>query len=184
MSHRIATIVLGLSLSCAGNAYAGCSSPLLDTSAKRLVGPEESLCRYAGKVVLVVNTASQCGFTPQYEGLEALWKAYADDGLVVLGFPSDQFGGQEFGDDTEIAKFCRVNYGVSFPMFTKSPVKGDDAIPLYRALIEHTGVTPKWNFHKYLVARDGKTVQAFGSDVRPDGRELRDAIEAALAPMP
>ena len=177
------TLILTLSallLAQAAPAGAACASPLLDTSAKRLIGPEESLCQYAGKAVLVVNTASQCGFTPQYEGLEALWKEYGDDGLVVLGFPSDQFGGQEFGDDAEIAKFCKVNFGVSFPMFTKSSVKGDDAIPLYRDLIAATGESPQWNFHKYLIAPDGKSVQAFGSRVKPDSKELRGAIEAVL----
>ncbi len=178
------TLPLGLSLPFAGTAQAACTSPLLDTQAKRLIGPEESLCQYAGKAVLVVNTASQCGFTPQYEGLEALWKQYGDDGLVVLGFPSDQFGGQEFGDDADIAKFCKVNFGVSFPMFTKASVKGDDAIPLYRGLIDATGSTPGWNFHKYLIARDGKRVQAFNSRVTPDSQELRSAIEAALAAAP
>src|SRR5690606_8353644 len=121
-----------LLLSQTGSALAACDSALLDTKARRLAGAEESLCQYAGKVVLVVNTASECGFTPQYEGLEALWKEYGDDGLVVLGFPSDQYGGQEPGDDAEIARFCRLNYGVSFPMFTKSSVRGEDAIPLYR----------------------------------------------------
>lgn len=99
----------------------------------------------------------------------------------MLGFPSDQFGGQEPGDDAEIAKFCKVNYGVSFPMFTKSNVSGRDAIPLYKELIKITGESPKWNFHKYLIARDGRSVQAFGSDVKPDGATLRAAIEAALA---
>jgi glutathione peroxidase len=181
MLRTLTLMLSALLLAQAAPADAACSSPLLDTSAKRLIGPEESLCQYAGKAVLVVNTASRCGFTPQYEGLEALWKEYGDDGLVVLGFPSDQFGGQEFGDDAEIAKFCKLNFGVSFPMFTKSSVKGDDAIPLYRGLIAATGKTPQWNFHKYLIAPDGKSVQAFGSRVKPDSKELRGAIEAALA---
>lgn len=165
----------------AASAGATCNSALLDSEAKRLIGPQESLCQYEGKVVLVVNTASQCGFTSQYEGLEKLWKQYQDRGLVVLGFPSDQFGGQEYGDDAEIAKFCQVNFGVSFPMFTKSSVKGKDAIPLFRGLIDTTGKSPKWNFHKYLIARDGKTVEAFGSRVKPDSKEMRTAIESALA---
>lgn len=184
MMRTINTLLATLLLVQAGSAAAACNSPLLDTSAKRLVGAEESLCQYAGKAVLVVNTASECGFTPQYEGLEALWKAYGDDGLVVLGFPSDQFGGQEFDDDAEIARFCKLNYGVSFPMFTRSSVRGDDAIPLFRGLIDATGKSPKWNFHKYLIARDGRTAQAFGTRVKPDSKELRDAIEAALAAKP
>jgi glutathione peroxidase len=182
MLRTVTLMFSALLLAQAAPATAACNSPLLDTSAKRLIGPEESLCQYAGRAVLVVNTASQCGFTPQYEGLEALWKEYSDDGLVVLGFPSDQFGGQEFGDDAEIAKFCKLNFGVSFPMFTKSSVRGEDAIPLYRSLIEATGEAPQWNFHKYLISADGRTVQAFGSRVKPDSAELRGAIEAALAP--
>jgi glutathione peroxidase len=182
---RLLTLLLTTALLAhTGTATAACSSALLDTSAKRLVGPEESLCQYAGKAVLVVNTASQCGFTPQYEGLEALWKEYANQGLVVLGFPSDQFGGQEYADDAEIAKFCKLNFGVSFPMYGKASVKGDDAIPLYRGLIEATGESPQWNFHKYLIGRDGKTVQAFSSRVTPDSQALRGAVEAALAATP
>ena len=110
----------------ASQALATCPSPLLDKTEKRLLGKSENLCEsYAGKVVLVVNTASECGYTPQYEGLEALYKTYKDKGLVVLGFPSDQFGGQEPGDDKQIATFCKANYGVSFPMFTKTKVKVD-----------------------------------------------------------
>ncbi|MES0872947.1 glutathione peroxidase [Sinimarinibacterium thermocellulolyticum] len=179
MPRRMPSLLAALLLTPAA-VHAACDSPLLDTTAKRLVGPEESLCQYAGKAVLVVNTASACGFTPQYEGLEALWRRYRDDGLVVLGFPSDQFGGQEPGSDAEIAEFCKLNYGVSFPMYTKSSVKGEDAIPLYRGLIDATGEAPKWNFHKYLIAPDGKTVQAFDSRVTPDSNQLRGAIEAAL----
>lgn len=170
-----------LLLAFAGTAGANCASPLLDTSAKRLIGPEESLCQYSGKVVLVVNTASKCGFTPQYEGLEQLWKTYKDKGLVVLGFPSDQFMNQEPGSDEEIAKFCKVNYGVSFPMYTKSQVRGDDAIPLFRRLIDQTDESPMWNFHKYLIMRDGKTAEAFGTRVKPESKEFREAIEKALA---
>jgi len=172
-----ATLVLATS-----QAFAVCKSPLLDKTEKRLLGKSENLCEsYAGKVVLVVNTASQCGYTPQYEGLEALYKAYKDKGLVVLGFPSDQFGGQEFGDDQDIAKFCKANYGVSFPMFTKTQVKGDAVDPLYKALIAATGKTPSWNFNKYLIDRDGKTVVHYGSDTKPQSAELTRAIEAALA---
>ncbi|HEY0973924.1 MAG TPA: glutathione peroxidase [Solimonas sp.] len=165
----------------AGPAHAACQGSLLDVEAKRLVGPAESLCAYEGKVVLAVNTASHCGFTRQYEGLEALWREYKDRGLVILGFPSDQFGGQEFGDDAEIAKFCKLNFGVSFPMYTRSSVRGDDANPLFRRLIDTTGTTPKWNFYKYLIGRDGKTAEAFNSMVEPDSKKLRKAIEKALA---
>ena len=163
-------------------ASAVCSVPILDKTERRLVGGEENLCEtYAGKVVLVVNTASKCGFTPQYEGLEALYKSHKDRGLVVLGFPSDQFGGQEYADNDEIAKFCKLNFGVSFPMFQKSDVKGENVNPLFRDLIAVTGKTPAWNFNKYLITRDGRTVRYFPSKVAPDAPELMQAIEAALA---
>ena len=166
----------------ASQTFAACPSPLLDKTEKRLLGKSENLCAsYAGKVVLVVNTASQCGYTPQYEGLEALYKTYKDKGLVVLGFPSDQFGGQEFADDKEIAKFCKANFGVSFPMFTKTQVKGDAVNPLYKDLIAATGKTPSWNFNKYLISRDGKTVVHYGSDTKPQSADLTQAIETALA---
>ncbi len=166
----------------ASQAAAVCKSPLLDKTEKRLLGKSENLCEaYAGKVVLVVNTASQCGYTPQYEGLEALYKTYKDKGLVVLGFPSDQFGGQEFADDQEIAKFCKANFGVSFPMFTKTDVKGDKVNPLFKDLIATTGKTPSWNFNKYLIGRDGKAVLHYGSDTKPQSADLTKAIEAELA---
>ena len=166
----------------ASQAFAVCQSPLLDKTEKRLLGKSENLCSaYAGKVVLVVNTASQCGYTPQYEGLEALYKTYKDKGLVVLGFPSDQFGGQEFADDKEIAKFCKANFGVSFPMFTKTDVKGDKVNPLFKDLIATTGKEPSWNFNKYLIGRDGKAVTHFGSNTKPQGEDFVKAIEAELA---
>ncbi len=166
----------------ATQTFAACNSPLLDKTEKRLLGKSENLCdSYAGKVVLVVNTASQCGYTPQYEGLEALYKSYRDKGLVVLGFPSDQFGGQEFADDQQIATFCKANFGVSFPMFTKTDVKGDRANPLFKDLIATTGKTPSWNFNKYLIGRDGKTVLHYGSDTKPQSADLTKAIEAALS---
>ncbi len=166
----------------ASQAFAVCQSPLLDKDAKRLLGKTENLCeRYAGKVVLVVNTASQCGYTPQYEGLEALYKTYKDQGLVVLGFPSDQFGGQEFGDDQEIAKFCKANFGVSFPLFAKTAVKGSEANPFFKDLTAATGQPPSWNFNKYLIGRDGKTVQHYGSKTQPQAAELVKAVEAALS---
>lgn len=176
--RHITIFLLALATS---QSFAACPSPLLDKTEKRLLGKSENLCAsYAGKVVLVVNTASQCGYTPQYEGLEALYKNYKDEGLVVLGFPSDQFGGQEFGDDQQIAKFCKANYGVSFPMFTKTQVKGDGVSPLYKDLIAATGQTPSWNFNKYLIGRDGKTVVHYGSDTKPQSAALTKAIESAL----
>ncbi|MFA5940434.1 MAG: glutathione peroxidase [Sinimarinibacterium sp.] len=176
------TLFLITAMLYASLAGAVCIAPILDKVERRLVGGEENLCEsYAGKVVLVVNTASKCGFTPQYEGLEALYKSHKDLGLVVLGFPSDQFGGQEYADNAEIAKFCKLNFGVSFPMFQKSDVKGEKVNPLFRDLIAATGKTPAWNFNKYLVTRDGKTVRYFPSKVAPDAPELMQAIDAALA---
>ena len=175
----LAAAVLALA---ASQAFAACEGTLLNHAEKRLLGKTENLCeRYAGKVVLVVNTASQCGYTPQYEGLETLYKTYQGQGLVVLGFPSDQFGGQEFSDDKEIAKFCKANFGVSFPMYAKTAVKGDGANPLFKSLIASTGKTPSWNFNKYLIGRDGKTVTHYGSNTKPQSAELSKAIEAELA---
>lgn len=173
-----------LALLIAPLAHAACPGTVWDSSLRRLTGAEESLCRHQGAVVLVVNTASQCGFTPQYEGLEALHRRYQAQGFTVIGVPSDQFGGQEFGDDAKIAEFCRVNFGVSFPMYTRSPVKGEAAIPLFRTLAEATGETPKWNFHKYLVGRDGQPIASFGSRVAPDAPELVRAVEQALKSPP
>jgi len=141
----------------------------------------QNLCQYAGKVVLVVNTASYCGFTNQYEGLEALYAKYGSKGLVVLGFPSNDFGKQEPGNSKEIADFCYNTYGVKFPMFAKSVVSGPAPNPLYVDLIKQTGKTPAWNFHKYLIDRHGKVVESFPSKVTPDDKKLVGAVEKALA---
>ncbi|WP_427312193.1 glutathione peroxidase [Cupriavidus sp. H39] len=139
----------------------------------------QNLCQYAGKVVLVVNTASYCGFTPQYEGLEALYAKYGARGLVVLGFPSNDFS-QEPGSQKEIADFCYNTYGVKFPMLGKSHVRGSDANPMYALLAKQTGTAPKWNFYKYLIGRDGKVVSSYGSRTAPDDKELVAKIEALL----
>lgn len=156
---------------------------LLDVSYRPLAGNEAVNLkqRYHGRVLLVVNTASKCGFTPQYEGLEALQKAYSGRGLSVLGFPSNDFKGQEPGDEKQIQEFCTLTYGVKFPMFEKVHVIGDDATPLYKALTSATGVAPGWNFHKYLIGRDGKVIAQFPSKVTPDDKELVAAIERALS---
>ncbi|MFB9291550.1 glutathione peroxidase [Pseudoduganella plicata] len=155
---------------------------ILRQSFKRLQDdvPQE-LCQYAGKVVLVVNTASYCGFTSQYEGLEGLYAKYADKGFVVLGFPSNDFGKQEPGSSKEIADFCYNTYGVKFPMFAKSVVSGSAPNPLYADLIKATGKTPAWNFHKYLIGRDGKVLDSFPSKVKPTDKDLVGAVEKALA---
>ena len=140
----------------------------------------QDLCQYAGQVLLVVNTASYCGFTRQYEGLEALHAKYAARGLVVMGFPSNDFGQQEPGDAKQIAELCFNTYGVKFPMFAKTVVKGSGRNAFYEQLAKATGASPQWNFHKYLVARDAKTVRSFASEVEPGSAPLTQAIEAAL----
>lgn len=157
-------------------------APLLDQHVKRLQDEvPQHLCQYAGKVTLVVNTASYCGFTKQYQGLEALYEKYRGRGLVILGFPSNDFGQQEPDSNQEIADFCYNTFGVKFPMFTKSSVRGPDAHPLYQALAKATGKTPEWNFHKYLIDRSGQPVASFASRVTPDDKRLVAAIEKALA---
>jgi glutathione peroxidase len=147
-------------------------------------GAPQSLCQYQGKVVLVVNTASQCGYTPQYEGLEALHRKFKERGLVVIGFPSNDFGGQEPGTNKEIAEFCRTVYGVQFPMYEKQAVGKLAANPLYGELIARTGQAPKWNFHKYVIDRSGARVTSFKSDTEPDSRALVGLIERLLGERP
>ena len=150
---------------------------------KRVLAGDEvvDLCeRYAGKVVLVVNTASKCAFTPQYDGLEALYRKYKQEGLVVLGFPSNDFGAQEPGTEQQIQTFCRLTYAVEFPMFEKSRVRKGDAEPLYETLARISGEYPRWNFHKYLLDRNGELVGSYGSSVKPQSEMLVKAIEALL----
>lgn len=144
----------------------------------------QSLCQYSGKVLLVVNTASYCGFTGQYQGLEALHAKYQGRGLVVLGFPSNDFA-QETGSNQDIATFCENTYGVRFPMFAKSSVKGAQANAFYQQLAQQAGGPPRWNFHKYLLGRDGRVVDSYTSLTAPDSRSLVRAIEEQLArPVP
>lgn len=152
-----------------------------DLTANTLDGKPEKLSDYKGKVLVVVNTASECGFTPQYAGLEQLYLDYKDKGVVVLGFPSNDFGGQEPGTAAEIKTFCEKKYHVTFPMFAKVKTKGDGQSPVYKFLAEGNG-EPKWNFHKYVVGRDGKVHASFPSAVKPESAELKNAIEAALKP--
>lgn len=139
-------------------------------------GEPQDLCQYRGRVILVVNTASYCGFTDQYGGLEALYRKYRDRGLVVLGFPSNDFAGQEPGSNSEIANFCRLTYGVQFPMFAKSHVTGDRRNAFFAELARRTGEVPRWNFHKYLIDRDGTRVLSFGSQVTPEDRRLTQSL--------
>lgn len=140
-----------------------------------------SLCQYQGRVVLVVNTASYCGFTSQYDGLENLYARLKDKGLVVLGFPANDFGQQEPGSNQEIADFCRLTYGVKFPMMAKTSVAGQNANAFFLQLASLTGEAPRWNFHKYLIDRQGRTVLSFGSRVTPDDPALLGAIDKFLA---
>lgn len=175
---RLSMLAL-LSLPFAAQAAEACPA-LLEHAFKRLPsGQSESLCQHKGKVVLVVNTASRCGFTPQFDGLQKIYDEYKARGFVVLGFPSNDFN-QELAEGQKIADFCRLNYGVDFPMFEKTSVKGANANPFYKALIKASGSEPMWNFHKYLIARDGKTVVPLHSRIEPDGREMRMKIESML----
>ena len=156
--------------------------PLLDAALPTLSDDKpEPICQYKGKVLLVVNTASQCGYTPQYEGLEKLYRRYKDRGLVVLGFPSNDFGAQEPGSNKEIAKFCEANYGVSFPMFTKTSVAKGPVNPFYEKLAKATGTRPGWNFHKYLVDRRGAKAVSFDTRVEPADPKFVQEIERLLA---
>ena len=158
------------------SAMAACPA-LLDRKMQTLDERTQSLCEYQGKVLLVVNTASQCGFTPQYEGLEALYRKYKAKGLVVLGFPMNDFGSQEPGSNKEISTFCVNEYAIDFPMFAKTELKTN---PLYADLLRATGQAPRWNFHKYLVDRSGAKVQSFDTRVAPDDPKLVGAIERLL----
>jgi glutathione peroxidase len=149
-------------------------------STTKLSGESVDLKQYAGKVALVVNTASKCGFTPQYKGLQALYSELSPRGFVILGFPSNDFGGQEPGTAEEIKQFCELNYKVTFPMFSKVVTKaGPDQSPIY-SWLGQTGNLPKWNFSKYLIGKDGKVIAFFPSNVTPESPELRQAIETAL----
>jgi glutathione peroxidase len=147
-------------------------------------GESQSLCQFRGKVLLVVNTASYCGYTGQYEGLEALYRRYKGRGLVVVGFPSNDFGGQEPGTNQEIAQFCRLTYGVQFPMFEKSSVTKVGENPLFASLSATTGVAPQWNFYKYVVDRNGQAIAGYGSRTTPTDPELTKTIERLLAEKP
>jgi len=165
-------------------AHTACPALLQHSFNLLQTGSPQSLCRYHGNVVLVVNTASQCGYTNQYEGLEALYRKYRERGLVVVGFPSNDFGGQEPGTNKEIAEFCRTNYGIEFPLYEKSSVTKLSGNPLYVELAKATGKTPQWNFHKYLIDRSGKPVASFPSAVAPDARAITTMIEQLLAQQP
>ena len=165
----------------AAAAPATCPALLQRTALRLQDEAPQALCQYAGKVLLVVNTASHCGFTPQYEGLEKLYAAYGAQGLVVLGFPSNDFGQQEPGKGKDIADFCFNTYGVKFPMFEKSVVTGKNANPLFLELAKAGGGSPRWNFYKYLVGRDGKLIDSYSSMTSPDGSSIVSDVKKALA---
>ena len=178
LASALCTVAL---LAASGSAQGENVMSLHDLTANTLDGTPQNLSDYKGKVLLVVNTASQCGYTPQYAGLEKLYESYKDKGFVVLGFPSNDFGGQEPGTPAEIKTFCEKKYHVTFPLFAKVKTKGEGQSPVYKFLVAGHG-EPKWNFHKYVVGKDGRVRAAFPSAVKPDSAELKDAIEAALKP--
>jgi glutathione peroxidase len=183
LCRGLAAMALGVFLAAPAQA-AGCAT-LLDRQWPRLQDEKpQDLCQYAGRVVVVVNTASFCGYTSQYKGLESLYRRYRERGLVVLGFPSNDFGAQEPGSAKEIADFCENTFGVQFPMFAKSHVRAaaGPVNPLFDDLARATGQAPRWNFHKYVIARDGRSVTSYASDVDPEGREFVAAIERLLGP--
>jgi glutathione peroxidase len=175
----IATLLLTASV----NAAAACP-PLLNFNLADIDGKVRNLCTYAGKVVLVVNTASQCAYTGQYKGLQALSDKYGPQGLVVLGFPANDFGGQEPGSNARIKNFCEVGYQVDFPLFAKSGVTQANANPLHEALAKATGERPRWNFHKYLIDRSGTRALSFASQVDPESKEMLRAVESLLKARP
>lgn len=174
---RILVLTFGI-LGVNSMAVADCSA-LYNHQLTTLDGKPFNLCDYQDKPILVVNTASKCGFTPQFEALEGLYSKYKSQGLLVIGFPSNDFK-QELGDDKKIGDFCKMTYGVKFPMMSKSAVRGADVNPFYKQLIEITGTTPKWNFYKYVIAPQGKKVTAFSSMTKPDAKEIMQEIEPYL----
>lgn len=170
-------MMLGI-LGVSSMANAKCNA-LYNHQLTTLDGKPFNLCDYQDKPILVVNTASKCGFTPQFEALESLYKQYKSQGLLVIGFPSNDFK-QELGDDKKIGDFCKMTYGVEFPMMSKSAVRGSDVNPLYKQLIAKTGTKPKWNFYKYVIAPEGKKVTVFSSLTKPDSKAIMKEITPYL----
>jgi glutathione peroxidase len=157
------------------------SQSAYDFNLTAIDGEAMPMAAYKGKAVLLVNTASFCGFTPQYDGLQKLYETYGAQGFTVIGVPSGDFGGQEHGKNSEIKEFCQSKFNIRFPMAEKAVVKGDNAIPLFKWAAASTASPPQWNFHKYLIGRDGKVIAAYGSSTAPDSAELKVALEKALA---
>ncbi len=185
MKHRLLLTPFAVLLSglLGATGASACPATLNHTLPRLQDEKSQSLCQYQGKVVLAVNTASYCGFTGQYKGLEALHARYKDAGLVVLGFPSNDFA-QEKGSNKEIAEFCENTFGVKFPMFAASSVRGDKANPFFRQLIAQGATPPRWNFYKYLIGRDGKLIDSYGSMTGPEDRKLLATIEKSLKAQP
>ena len=188
---KVFALSLGIALAVAGSVIAadekkdGDTPAVLDFKMKSLDGKDVDLSKYKGKVVMMVNVASQCGATPQYEALQDLQEAYKDQGFVVLGFPCNQFGAQEPGSAEEIREFCTDNYGVTFDLFSKIDVNGDEAAPLYKFLTSeetNPGLSGKigWNFEKFLISRDGKVVARFKTPVKPDSEEVVKKVEEEI----
>ena len=176
----IIAAVASLAAPMRGDAAESLCPAILDHKFANLMDEPVSLCQFRGKVLLIVNTASECGYTAQYDGLEKLYRRYRDQGFTVLGFPANDFGAQEPGSNKEIAQFCRVNYGITFPLFAKTAVVGANANPLFRELSAKTKKPPQWNFHKYLLDRSGQPVAAFESAVEPEDRRITAEIEKLL----
>ncbi len=173
---------LALGLVCLTGTTLMAADSVYDFKLKNIEGEEVNLSEYKGKVLLVVNVASRCGATPQYEQLQALHKKYSDKGLVVVGVPCNQFGGQEPGTEKDIKEFCTTKYDVSFPMFSKVDVNGDEETPLYKFLKEHSEskADVKWNFEKFVIGKDGKVAGRFLTKTKPDAKEVVEVIEAEL----
>lgn len=176
----VLTLMINPSDASANPTNTACASVLSHTFLRLQDEVPQNLCQYQGKVIMVVNTASFCGFTSQYEGLEKIYARYKDKGFVILGFPSNDFGQQEPGSNKEIAEFCKNTYDVKFPMFAKSSVSGKDANPLFKMLISKTGTTPKWNFYKYLIDRNGNIIESYNSLTKPDSKSMTSEIEKLL----
>jgi glutathione peroxidase len=181
MRHLVAALALVLAFAGLARAQEGAGmTAVQDFRFASIDGGEIGFADWAGRPVLVANTASLCGYTPQLADLQALWEAYGDRGLVVLAVPSDSFR-QELGSEQEVSEFCTLQYGITLPMAAITPVTGAEAHPFYRWLAATEGFVPRWNFHKVLIGRDGRVLGTWGSGERPTGRAIRQAVEAALA---
>ena len=184
MKRLIVTVTALISFSIISEVSMAACPDLLYHQMNKLDGKPLDLCAFSGKVVLAVNTASYCGNTPQYKGLEALYQKYKDRGLVVVGFPANDFGSQEPGSAKEIKEFCELTYGVKFPMVEKTSVVPGKANPVFAGLEKLTGDAPEWNFHKYLIARDGKRAFSYGARMQPESGDIVKQIETLLAEKP